>query len=426
MRCLLVLLGGAAAAVLWWPASARGAEALSMDAAVSQALRANPTLEVARRELNVGLLEADRARPAFRPEVSATASQFVRTPRVDLPGRPDAVVLPNAASRLEIGLRQPVFQFGAGGAPGQRAAALAAAARAEFQRAELDLALETREAFLAVVRADALAGVAEEGLALARRQIDLTRTLITGGVLADGDLLEAQRAEAEAESGALMARNGAALARANLNRVLGRPLDTEVQPIPPGALPADPGDTAALTAAALARRPEILALRHNLEAAAAGIRLAKAARQPRVSLEVAYALQTETALVPRSGLAAGVSITLPLFDTAAHRHTVREAEERLAQLRSALAAREQGVALEIERQRLALGEARARREVSRRGMAAAEQAHEITRLRLERGRATAIELANARLGLTRSRADGTAAEHDMHLARVRLDRALGL
>src|SRR5262245_45771533 len=85
---------------------------LSLADAISMALRQNPTLEVARRERNVGRIEADRNRPAFRPEVTATASQLFRTPRVDLPGEPDEVVLPTSISRLEILARQPIYQFG--------------------------------------------------------------------------------------------------------------------------------------------------------------------------------------------------------------------------------------------------------------------------------------------------------------------------
>src|SRR5690348_3387997 len=79
---------------------------LTQDAAIQLALRGSITLQIARHELHVGLIEADRARPAFRPEVTASASQVFRTPRVDLPGRADEVVLPNSISRFEVGVKQ--------------------------------------------------------------------------------------------------------------------------------------------------------------------------------------------------------------------------------------------------------------------------------------------------------------------------------
>lgn len=398
---------------------------LSMDEAVTMALRQSPTLEVARRQRNVALIGSDRDRPAFRPEVNATASQVLRTPRVDLPGRPDDVVLPNSHSRLEIGVKQPLFQFGVGSAPELRANAMAAAARSGYRKAELDTARDVQEAFLVTRRTALLLQVAERGAALAHEQVELTRLLRDRGLLADVDLLDAERLEAEAESHRLQAENGQALARANLNRLMGRPVDTSFSLGEAGDLPAEPAPLQALVARASAQRPELAMLRHNREAAEAGIKLAKAAGKPRVSLEAGYALQTETALTPRSGLFGGLSITAPLFNSAVQRFTVREAEERLGQLKGALEEAEQGVALEIEQQRLAMQEARTRRTLAERGIAAAEAAYTITRYKLERGQITQIEVQNARLGLERALSDRAEAEHALRIAHVRLLRAVG-
>jgi len=399
---------------------------LPLEEALTLALRNNPTLAIARHERNVGLIDADRARPGLRPEVTATASQIVRGPRVDLPGKPDDVVLPNSISRLELGLRQPVFQFGAGDAPGKRANAMAAAARSDYRKAELDTVQEVREAYLLIVRTRALAEIATNGVLLARENVRMTRVLVDGGFQAQVDLLDAERGLAEAESQELQARNGVELARANVNRLLGRAIDTPFEVGASGELPADVAALEELTARAMRQRPEAETLRHQIEAAEAGIRLAKASRQPRVTVDLAYALQTQTVLVPKSGVSAGVSVSLPIFNGPAHRYTVREAEERVAQLKSGLSALEQGISLEIQRQRLAIQEARARISANQRAVASAEKAYEITQARLERGRAIQLEVLNARLNLQRARGSIAEAEGDLRLADARLQRALGL
>lgn len=398
---------------------------LSVDAAVQAALRGSPTLEIARHELSVGLLEADKGRPAFRPEVTASASQILRTPRVDLPGRVDDVVLPNSQSRFEIGVKQPLYQFGIGNAPTARANALAAAARSEYRKAEQDTVLEAREACLGLARAQALAEVATRGLTLARENVRVTKLLVDTGYQAEVDLLEAQRAEADAESGVLQAQNGIALARANLNRVLGRAVDMPVVLVMEDPLPPEPEALSMLVERAVRQRPEVRTLRHNMEAAEAGIKLAKSQGLPRVSAEAAYAFQTETALIPKSGFAAGLTITAPLFSGAANRYTIREAEIRLQQLKSALKAREQGIALEVERQRLAMQEARSRRAVAEKAIAAAEKVYEITGFRLEKGQAIQVEVLNARLQLQKALSDRAAAENDLRVAQARLYRATG-
>lgn len=394
--------------------------------AVRLALQRNPTVEIARRERNVALIQAERERPAFRPEIAASASQTFHVPRHSLPRPVDEVVLPESLPRLEITLRQPVFQFGVGGAPARRAEAMAEAARSEYRRAELDLVLQVREAYLAVRRAQAMARIAEQGAQLARANVTQARLLRDRGLLAEVDVLEAERTEAEAEARLAEARNGVELARASLNRLLGREPDFPLIVAEAEALPEEPGPLEELTRSALARRPEVAALRHNIQAAEAGVRLARAARLPRVEVQAGYSIQRETALLPESFATAGVTLTAPLFEGGARRQRVQEAEERLAQLRAALAALEQGIALEVQRQRLAMAEARARLVASERAIAAAEKAYEITRLRLELGRATQPEVENARLALERARADRALAWNDIWLARVRLDRAIGL
>src|SRR5262249_46658155 len=148
--------------------------------------------------------------------------------------------------------------------------------------------------------------------------------------------------------------------------------------------------------------PEIATLRQNIAAAEAGIKLARASRLPRVNVEALYDLQTQTALLPHSGVGAGISISVPLFDSGANRLTVREAEERVGQLRAALAAQESGIALEVERQRLAMQESRARIAVADRAVASATRAYDIVRAKLELGRAIQVEVLNARQGLERA------------------------
>lgn len=424
LAALFLFLAGTAAGAQG-PSPAPTPARLTADEAVAFALRNSPTLEAARHERNAALLGAGKARPAFRPEVSASASQILRAPRVDLPGRPDEVVLPNSISRLEVSLRQQLYQFGVGSSAADRAEAMAAAARSEYRTAELDVALEARTAYLEAVGVLAQREVAARGAQLARDNVELTRLLIERGFQAEVDLLQAQRAAAEAEVGVARVENGLALAKANVNRVMGRPIETEFELLVPEELPDDPPPFAELYRRALEQRPELLTLEANIAQAEAGIRLAKAQRLPRVDLEATYALQTRTALLPQSGVAAGVTIRAPILNGPVDRFTIGQAEERLKQVRAGVKARESGIALEIERHRRGMLEARKRRESALAGVQLAQKAYDIRRLNLERGRAIQAEVEAARLDLIRALADVATAENDLRLARARLDRAIG-
>ncbi len=389
------------------------------------ALGANPALGIARHERNLVRLDVDRQRPAFRPEIIATASQTFQSPRVDLPGPRDRVVLPNFASRVGISVRQPLYQFGVGDAATRLADARVAAAESGYRRAELDVVLQTREAYLDVLRAERGTEVAARSHELAREQLRITRLLIERGLAAAVDALEAERGLAEAGAAAVGAENGSLLARANLNRMLGRDLEVTFQVREPDLLPAMPPPLAELVEQARRGRPEVTALRHQMQAAGAGIRLARASGKPRVELEAGYALQTRTALAPFSGVSAAIQLTFPIWDRSLRAYTVREAEERLAQLSDSLVQLELGISLEIQQQRLADATARARSLAADRAVDLAQKEYEIKRLRLELGRALQLEMLNARLELTRVWNEQAAARFDVRLARARLERAVG-
>jgi outer membrane protein len=393
--------------------------------AVSVALQQSPALEVARRELNVALIQAERAGPKLFPQVNATAGQIAQTPRVDLPGRKDEVVLPNFASRVAIELHQPVFQVGVKKPAEQRSEALAAAARSDFRKAELDTITQVREAYLGLIRAAEMTDVAQRGVELAKENIRLTRLLRERGSQADVDVLEAERAELEAQSNLAEVERGVVLARANLNQLLGREIDTPVSPALEKDLPPAPPALDELKQKAFAQRPEILGLKANIVAAEAGVELARKQSKPRVNFDASYVVQTETALLPGNGFSAGLSITMPLFDGTLRRYNVEEAKERVKQLQGVLAQAERGVEVELQSARTAMDTARRRIVLADKSVQKAQEAYDITLLRMERGRAIQAEMLNARLSLQRAMTDRCNALNDLHLARVRLDRALG-
>jgi len=436
-----------AALVLALPGAARGGEceppaagleALSLTEAdvIALALRRNPALRMARHDRRIALLGAAKAAPALRPEITATASQFFNTEGLGLPRRAeDLVVIPDSVSRLELGLRMPLYQFGAGTAPRRLASASELAAWSGYRKAELDAILEVRELFVAVLGAEGLAHVAERSAELARETLRNTRLQRDQGSRADVDVLEDERLEAEAEAKLLEARNAVLLAKANLNRALGRPVEAPLSLVV-GELPAPPDPLPTLLVRALEQRPELAALRQSIARARAGVRLAKASGLPRVNLQMVFSIQNQSSLrpggellgfiiEPRSFASAGVVITAPLFDGGLRRYTIREAEEQVEKARSGLAALESGVALEVHRHRLAVEEAQVRVEVAERAMAAAEKGFELAGIRVKQGRATPLELSKARVDLERARAGQGAAENAVRLARARLDRAVG-
>jgi outer membrane protein TolC len=419
-------VGALAAALGMLAGPVKAQEALSLGDSIATALQRNPQLAAARHARESARIEAERFKPAFRPDVQASVSQIVRGPRLTFPKRQEQVtVLPNARTKLELDAQQPVLALGVGKAPRERYQALTEAADADYDKAELDLCLQVSEAYFTALQAQALERVAVEAVQMAQEQRRVTGLLVDAGQLALIETAKAETSLAEAEAGEVRARNGARLAVANLNRLLGRSVTAGALLEPVEGLPQVPPEMEALLPRAIAERPEAQALRARIDAAEAGVRLARSQRLPRVNGEMNYQLQNPSAFVPTSQWLVGLTAVAPVFETAAIRFNVRQAEEGLAQARAGLRALEQGIALEIEQARLSMIEAQERLQVADRALEQARQVLDTTQYAFEKGYAIQAEVEGARLSVTRAEGDRTRAIYDMWAAEARLRRALG-
>jgi outer membrane protein len=419
----------AASGCLGRPAAAQ--EPLTLPDVLGTALRNNSTLRAARHARDAALAGAQPTRPGLRPDVHATASHHFRGPVVRFPkvtpnGVNNVVVLPSTVSLLDLTLEQPLYQFGIGKAPAQRYSSTMDAARADYRKAELDLQREVEEAYLSALRAQALERVAAEAVSYAEEQLRVAQLLEAAGEVARLDVYKAEESLEEARSGLLQAQNGVRLAKANLNRLMERPQGTDFTLAPVEGEPPEPPPTEDLLPSAFRRRPEAQALRARLETAQAGVQLARSQRLPRITADADYRLQNPSAFVPSSSWAAGVSATVPIFETLGIRSDVRQAQEAVGQAEAGLAALRQGIALEIEQHRLAQIEARERLRVAERAITSAGEARRVTLLLYQEGFATVADVQGTSVALTRAEANRQQAIYDMWLAHARLRRALGL
>jgi HAE1 family hydrophobic/amphiphilic exporter-1 len=388
----------------------------------------SPALERARRDWEAARLVADRERPRRGAGLTAgaLAGATLQGPEITFPegDEGEAVVVPKQRLRLELAAQQVLYR------PGGRLAALRSDAAVqvadlELGRAEGDVANEVTRAFLGALAARAGAEAAARGAEQARAARQRVAQLLAAGRATPGERLQAEAEAAEAERAERGARREIVLADATLNRLLGRPLDAEVELIPPSDPPREPPSQEAAVAEALARRADLEILRRQANGADAGAALAALARRPTVTAGVGYALQTPSAFVARSSWSAGVTVAFPLWDGDRARLDAAEARARAASAREGLVELESAIQLEILQARTAVLDAADRIESARRGVAAAAELLRATEMRLERGLAAGLELVTARAALRRAEADATGARWDLHRAWADLERALG-
>ena len=280
---------------------------LTLDAAMERALVANATIAAARLRGPIYVAGLAVARERLNPE--ATVEITKETPRQAF----------GFAVPLELG--------------GKRAKRIAVS-EATVRASEADIAAtiaqvrnDVRRAYYGVLVADARVLLMNEMRGIAVRVRDTAQQRFDAGGAPRLDVMQAQLTLASAENEATAAQGNAAAARAQLNALLGQPLETATTlstAVDSGApMTTDGAMTLAQTAST-----ELMALDRQIETQRARIALAAALRVPDVipTATLTHAAQPEFTY----GWRAGVAVTLPLFTS--HRAGVLVEQTTLDQL----------------------------------------------------------------------------------------------
>ncbi|CEK15230.1 TolC family protein [Chthonomonas calidirosea] len=397
---------------------------LTISQAIQIALQQSPQAQAARYELASAEAAAEPDRPVARPSITATASGTEQGQEVRLPGISAPPTLPEQFGQIKLEFEQPLYRAGLGAAK-NRYQAERAIAYQNYRKELADIALSVSKACVDLLRAQAGLKAAEEGVAFAKEYAALVERQITAGFGKPVDRALAQSQTAEAELGLAKAQGAYHLAKMNLNRLLGRPLEASIQIVPPASLPEPPSSPEEAIATAQTQRPDLLLLDLQLQAAKAGLSLARLATQPTLSFHAELAEQTRTALVPQHYAAATIELDWQLLDKGerkANRAQAENAVERLVALRQDALS---GIVLDVtqawqqmEEAKAQLALAQVQLESSKASLAVAEKAYEV-------GQGMALDIKNAYHDYTTSQQSELQAEYDLIAAEFAFRHAQG-
>jgi len=294
-------------AILSGGSAARG-ENISIDVAVARALTGSPAIAQAAADVAVseGSLRGARALP-FNPELGATFGPSFGGGRKLLGGGRTLV-------DLDVSLSQTIELGGKRGRRIDGAESRRRAARSLARWTRWQVRWDVQRAFyLALIARERLVTAREAETMAAEIKQAVDERLRRGA----GTELEVNVAAADAGRAArerLDADRRHAGAKVELAAAIGASARADLEPV--GPLPAfsDPdAETEALVAGALARRPDLRAVRAERGAAEADVELEDAQRVPDLTVSLTYGREEE-ADVTREVLLLGLAIPLPLFN----------------------------------------------------------------------------------------------------------------
>lgn len=300
------------------------------------------------------------------------------------------------------------------------------ATQENFVTAGNDIKLNARDAFLQVLRAQKLISVQQQALTDAQEQLKNTQLLEQGGVAAHVDTLRAQSQVQQAQSDLIAAQNALAIANANFNAVLARPIDTPVDLVDIAALPPQPAQEAKLREDAHKRRPEARSLLQVRQALAEVRRAEQGGLLPTLNFSVNYNRNLDTGAFSQPYTLAGTfTFALPIFDSGVTRARVREARQDEEQARIQYEQTLESISQEVRQAMANLTNAQQRLESATKQVQYADENLRLARLRYQAGEGILLQVTDAETLLTQARNQEVTARYDYLTSYAQLQHALG-
>jgi outer membrane protein TolC len=419
-------------------------EPLTLERAVQAALTHNASLRAVRAGVDQAAAHADEARSGFFPRISLIESwqrgdQPVFVFSSLLSARRfaaenfaiDALNHPDPIGFFRTGVRVEQLLFDGGR---QRSIAGTAALRrtiseASSREAAAGLAVATTQAFGRVVGAEASRRAAEAGVAAAREDLARAERRRDAGMATEADVLALVVHVADLQQRAIQAEGEAATARAELNRLMGTPIDAPVQVVEPPDVPrAEVGehpDVKALLAEAEAARPELERASASEQIAAGARTQARAALVPQVAAQAAFDASGTRFTDRVSSWIVGGELRWTFSTGGAELAGLRATAASAARTRAETDDVRAAVHVEVVGALRRLQAARARYTVGRAAVDQARESQRIIRDRFEAGIAPLNDVLRASTAVLDADANRIAALVDTMVAAATLRRALG-
>jgi outer membrane protein TolC len=249
------------------------------------------------------------------------------------------------------------------------------------------------------------------------------------GMATDADVLELVVHVADLQQRAIKSEGDAAAARAELNRIIGNPVDAEVQTVEPVSVPFDVSgerpDMTALLAEADAARPE-------MKRAAASSQLAEETRRqtrsgliPHVAAQAAVGLSGTTFSDRASSWIFGGELRWTFSTGGAELAATKAAAASVARARAEADDARTAVHVDVVSALRRLEAARARAATGRAAVDQARESQRIIRDRFEAGIAPVNDVLRASTAVLDAETNRVAAVVDTAVATAKLRRALG-
>ena len=415
------------------PAQAEEApRSLDLKEALRLAWKANPSLRVNRLEELIADQEVVRARSGFLPKVKSEVNQTINdlATRIQLEtsGPASGRSFPIANNNYwtsRVSVEQTVFDFWATSSRYQAAILGKAATRLDSAQVRDNIFLLVCQGYFRVLRGEKLVVVAQQEVVQLTDQLRDANNLYKYGVTTYNDVLQAEVARADAKQRLITAKNDVVNAKSALNKLIGLPISTPLSLSEEKDLAAMPLNLENAAELAMQQRSDLKAAASRIDQGEKNVTQTKAQHYPRFYAQAGHFWQQNRAWVHDSQWFAILGFQWSLFNGLDTRAQVRQAQEKVEQLKVQREDLSDQIRLDVQTAYLALKETAERIRVTEKSVAQGEENLRLNRERYQEQVGTATNVVDASTLLTKTRVNYFNARYDHQLAKAQFLWALG-
>ncbi len=390
---------------------------LALKECIQIALDNSSRITIAKRDVVVAELGVKDVRAGYSPRLDATANYKVIEETDD---HYDA----------KLFLTETFYDNGKTPARVKQAKASLASAQLDFQRIQNELTLEVISGYYALLKAQEMLKVKEEGLKQSQTHLALAMAMYDAGAAPKADVLKAEVGVGNSELDMIEAENKVSIAQTDLSNIMGIDLNSPF-------LILDTGLSEPLSMTidecqdyALANRPEIKKAEISLIINEINLKLAKKDALPCITIKGSCNIEVDQIIDKHdwdksTGWDLIIKTSLPIFDAGKSKRGVMKADINLANTRTNAEQLRKGIALEVKKAYLTARSQKKVIETAQKQVAQTQESFDVAQGRYKSGVAPMIEVIDTQATFNNARTNYVKAVYDYQIAIFALKKAIG-
>lgn len=414
-------------AILLFEANLYGEEntpVLTLEECLKHALANNPKLQEAVSTVGINKARKREANSDYLPKVTTSASYAHATANAGLSA---AGTIAGAGNTYitQTGLEQLIWDFGRTLNQIKLAKENLTSAEYAFLEAQEGTILNTKRTYYEALKSQLLVDVSLENLGQSKIHFGKTKGFYDVGLKQKFDLTQEEVKVSNSNLDYIKAKKNYQLAKASLNKVMGKIQDTNYRLEEMGILEPLEVNLNQAIEAARKNRSEILRKESELKAAQTNLEIKKTGNWPKLTADTSYGnVDTKTSGSVDS-LNFGLLLKWPWFDSFKTESQIEAAKENVKIARASFQGATLDIILEVQDAVLSLDEAKEKIKASDKLLDEASQNLEIVSARHKEGLSSAVELQDAKSALITAKKNYVITLADYLIAQANYEKAVG-